>query len=103
MSRGARNEIAFRRKTVDGHGYDTFAYTFRIPDSDLIKGSAEAAADGVFLPVRAYARIHEKAVIRRSDSKDILGHGVPVPCSRTRKPAVLGLARTRGILSGDHL
>ena len=103
FSRCVKDEITRQRLAVESDLTDAFADAVRILDCDFIDGSAETASYGIFLPLRADARIYFKAVVRRLYSQDILGDGIPVPCCSTSEPAVLGFAWLCGILSGDHL
>ena len=103
FSREDRYQIAFNRITINMYGPDTLAYSVRVLHSNIIDRSAETAADLVFPPLGADARIDQKAVVCRSDSEDILGYSQPVPCSCTGEPAVLRLSRNSCILAGYHL
>lgn len=103
FSRKARDNVSVERLAVEGDFLDTLAGSFRVLDGDFIEGSAEAAGNGVFLPLRADAWIDLQTVVCRLDTEDELGNGVPVPGSGSGEPAVLGFARLGRILSGNHL
>ena len=63
LSACMRNHITLDRHSVEGNFLYTLADSFRIGDSDFINGSAEAAAHGIFLPLRAYSRIYFKTFV----------------------------------------
>ena len=99
----ARNDISCNRLAIHGDFADSLAYAVRILDSDFVNRATEAASYRVFLPLRTDARIDLKAIVRRLDAEDVLGDFIPVPCCSSREPAVLGLTRTGGVLTGYHL
>ena len=103
LSRGARNYIAADRLAVESDLTYAFADAVGILDCDFIDGSAETASYGIFLPLRADARIDLQTVVCRLYTQNVLGDGIPVPGSGSGEPAVLGLARTSSILTGYHL
>ena len=58
FSRCVWNQIALKVHSVNHQGFHSAADAGRIPDGDLVEGTAEAAADRIFLPVRTYARVY---------------------------------------------
>ena len=103
LARNAWDNVSLYLLTIEIHLADALADSVRILDSNLIDSTTETASHGVFLPLRADARIDFKAVVRRLYSQDILGDRVPVPCCSTSEPAVLGFARLCSILARNHL
>jgi len=102
LAGGVGDDGALDGLSVDDDLLDTLLLSVGV-DGYLVLGIAELAADGVVAGCLGQTGVYADAVVVGLDAEDELRDGVPHPGGGTRKPRVLALAGTEGILAGYHL